>query len=131
MKTLFALLMIASSYWTFAQTEKETAPKDYVEKPDTEAEYVGGVDAMYKFIATHVNYPTEAIEKDIQGTVYTRFIVEADGSISDIEVMRSPDEILSKEATNLIGSMPKWKAGTYEGKAVRTMMVLPVKFHLD
>lgn len=130
MKTLVVSLMMVCSFWTFAQTEKETTPKNYVENPDTEAEYIGGVDAMYQFIANQVKYPSEAIEKEIQGTVYTRFMVDQDGSISDISVMRSPDEMLSKEATRLIESMPKWKPGTLEGKAVRTVMVLPVNFRL-
>jgi protein TonB len=95
-------------------------------------EFPGGQQAMMKFIAENTQYPANAMEKGIQGRVVCQFVVEKDGSISNIQVVRtSGDASLDKEAVRVIGTMPKWKPGTQRGKPVRVTYTLPVSFRLQ
>ena len=73
----------------------------------------------------------ESAENGIQGRVTLSFVVERDGSIAQIEVMRSPAEELSKESIRVVQTMPKWKPGKQRGKAVRVKYVLPITFRLS
>ena len=96
---------------------------------DKEAQFPGGIQAMMEFITKNMIYPEEAKDKGIQGRVFVRFIVETDGSISEIEVMRGIEE-LNDEAIRIIKSMPKWQPGKVEGNAVRNRRTVPVLFRL-
>ena len=99
--------------------------------PDVEAQFPGGVKALKTYIQNNVQYPIDAIEKNIQGRVYITFIVEPDGSLSGIEVMRggiSPS--INKEAIRLIRAMPTWIPGEVDGKKVRSRCRLPITFML-
>lgn len=95
-------------------------------------EYKGGDQAMMKFIATYIRYP-EAAKKDfIQGVVFASFIVEKDGSISDIKIQRGIGYGCDKEVIRVIKSMPTWIPGKNDkGAPVRASVTLPVKFKLD
>jgi protein TonB len=84
-----------------------------------------------KYLGEHIKYPAFAQENGIQGRVTLSFTVEKDGSIANIEVMRSPADELSKEAVRVVSSMPKWKPGKQRGKPVRVKYVLPVVFRLN
>jgi TonB family protein len=94
-------------------------------------EYPGGDKACKAFLQKKLIYPKEAQEKRIQGKVIVRFIIEEDGSLSNIEVARGIGAGCDEEAVRLIKMMPKWKAGTGRGEAVKTRYVLPVTFRLD
>jgi len=94
-------------------------------------EFSGGEAALMQFIKKNLKYPAFAAENGIQGRVTLSFTVEKDGSIANIEVMRSPAEELSKEAIRVVSSMPKWKPGKQRGKPVRVKYVLPVTFRLQ
>lgn len=83
-----------------------------------------------KWIGKNVNYPQIAAENGIQGKVYISFVIEKDGSITDVKVARSVDVSLDKEATRVISSMPKWTPGKQRGKAVRVSYTLPINFQL-
>lgn len=96
----------------------------------TLAEYPGGEDACYSFLSRNVKYPKDAQDAGIQGRVLVRFFVNADGSIDDVEAVRSPHESLSKEAVRVVKLMPKWKPGTEDGKPARTRFNLPIMFRL-
>lgn len=94
-------------------------------------EFPGGMEAMWKFISDHLNYPEEAREKNIEGRSIIQFIVEKDGTISNIEVVRSAgDKSLDKEALRVVRMMPKWKPGSQRDKIVRCKYTLPVSFKL-
>ena len=93
--------------------------------------FPGGEAALTKFIAANLKYPAFAAENGIQGRVTLSFVVEKDGSIDNIEVMRSPADELSQEAIRVVNSMPKWKPGQQKGKPVRVKYVLPVTFRLQ
>lgn len=97
---------------------------------EVEPEFPGGTKELMKFIAENLRYPAECVEKNIEGRVTLSFIVEKDGSISNIEEMRSPDPLLTEEAKRVLSTMPNWTPGMQDGKAVRVKYLLPVSFRL-
>lgn len=102
-----------------------------VDFPDVDPEFKGGAAAMLKFIQENIQYPTDDLEAENQGRVYVSFIVEKDGSITNIEVMRGVSPGLDAEAIRLMKLMPKWKPGEVNGKAVRCRSRLPLSFHVQ
>lgn len=92
--------------------------------------FPGGEAAMMKFIQENVNYPSLAIENLIQGRVTVLFIIEKDGSISNVEVVRSLGWGLDTEAIRVVKSMPKWIPGENNFRPVRVKIALPIKFVL-
>lgn len=98
---------------------------------EEQPEFPGGNAAMMKFLSDNIKYPVIAQENGIQGRVITNFVVERDGSITDVQVVRGVDPSLDKEAIHVIQSMPKWKPGRQRGSAVRVRFTLPVVFRLQ
>lgn len=98
---------------------------------EEQPEFPGGNTAMMKFLGDNIKYPVIAQENGIQGRVITNFVVERDGSITDVQVVRGVDPSLDKEAIRVIQSMPKWKPGKQRGSAVRVRFTLPVVFRLQ
>lgn len=100
---------------------------------ETMPEFPGGQYALFKFISKNLNYPKDAKKKGIQGKVMVQFIVEKDGTIGDIRIIRSVSPDLDKEATRVfsLSSMPKWKPGMSGGVAVRVRYTFPITFKLD
>ena len=98
---------------------------------EQQPEFPGGEKALMEFIKKNLKYPAFAAENGIQGRVTLSFVVEKDGSVTDIQEMRSPSEDLTKEAKRVVGAMPKWKPGKQRGKPVRVKYVLPVTFRLQ
>ena len=86
---------------------------------------------VQKWIRENIHYPLLAIENGIEGRVFVQVVVERDGSISNIKVVRSVDASLDKEAVRVISKMPKWKPGKQRGKAVRVSYTLPIVFQLN
>ena len=86
---------------------------------------------MFKYLSKAIKYPVIAQENGIQGRVVCSFVVNRDGSIVDIQVMRGVDPSLDKEAIRVISEMPKWKPGEQRGKPVRVRFILPVQFRLQ
>lgn len=111
---------------------------DYGDEDTGEAEIFQVVEDMPSFphgnvqtwIAKNVKYPVIARENGIQGKVYIQFVIEKDGSITDVKVVRGVDSSLDKEAARVINSMPKWKPGKQRGKPVRVSYTLPINFRL-
>ncbi len=98
---------------------------------DENAQFPGGDDECNKWLSEHIKYPAGAKEQGIQGRVFMTFVVEKDGTLSDIKVMRSPDPSLSQEAIRVVKEMPKWISGKNGGKDVRSRFNLPVMFRLN
>ncbi|MBQ0033727.1 MAG: energy transducer TonB [Bacteroidales bacterium] len=95
-------------------------------------EFPGGQAALFKFLSENVKYPVIAQENGIQGRVICQFVVNKDGSIVDVEVVRTGgDASLDKEAVRVIKSMPKWHPGQQRGKPVRVKYTVPVNFKLQ
>ena len=94
-------------------------------------EFPGGQQEMLKYIQENLIYPKLALKKQIQGRSICQFIVEKDGSISHIRVVRSSgNKSLDRAAIRVIKTMPKWTPGRLQGKIVRTTYALPVNFRI-
>lgn len=114
-------------------------PKPTVEKEteeifvvvEVQPEYKGGYAAMMKFLNDNIRYPVIAQENGIQGRVTCNFVVEKDGSITDVQVVRGVDPSLDREAVRVIQQMPRWSPGKQRDVAVRVRFTLPVVFRLQ
>lgn len=94
-------------------------------------EFPGGLSGIKKFLSNTVRYPQIAKENGIEGRVICSFVVERDGSITNVEVMRSSGDMsLDREAMRVIRAMPKWKPGIQNGQPVRVKYTMPVNFNL-
>ena len=93
--------------------------------------YPGGMGALMQYLSSNIKYPVIAEENGIQGRVVCTFVVERDGSITDVRVAKSVDPSLDKEACRVIKSMPHWIPGKQNGSAVRVKYTLPVTFRLQ
>lgn len=107
---------------------KEAPVFEAVEQP---ASFPGGQNALLQWLGANIRYPSSAAEKNIQGRVILKFVVEKDGSISNIQVLRGVDADLDKEAVRVIRSMPKWQPGRNNGEVVRTYFTIPITFKLQ
>lgn len=101
-----------------------------VDFPDVESTFDGSSVGMQRFIIENVNYPLEAIEKDIAGKVYVSFVVEIDGTVTNVKVEKSVHKTLDDETVRLMYSMPAWIPGELDGKIVRTRVRVPVSYTL-
>ena len=95
------------------------------------AQFPGGDEACMKWLQEHIKYPQICIEQNVQGRVQVGFVVNRDGSIVDVKILRSPDPNLSKEAERVVKMMPKWKPARQGNKTVRSRFNLPVNFRLS
>lgn len=94
-------------------------------------EFPGGPEKLLEYLNENLRYPEMARENDIQGRVYVQFVVEPDGSISNVEVIRSIGGGCDEEAVRLVQNMPKFKPGKMNGYPVRVQYTVPVKFMLN
>lgn len=94
-------------------------------------EYPGGAQALYQFLGANVYYPAEARNKGIKGEVVLQFIVDRNGDVTDIEVIRSPHQLLSDEAIRVVKLLDKWQPAQQEGYKVKVRYTLPMKFKLE
>lgn len=105
---------------------------DILEIVDEPAEFPGGMDAMREYLKKNMMYPMSAKEAGIQGKCYLRFIVNTDGSISNVRVVRGVADCpeCDKEAMRVVKNMPNWKPGRMNGKDVKMYFTLPIAFKL-
>lgn len=125
---LMMLVLLFSFMTSTAQTKKNDMVFDVVE---VMPQFPGGQIAMLKYIMENIKYPEQAMKEGIQGRVAVRFIVEKDGSISDVKPILSVHPLLNKEAVRVVESMPKWSPGKQNGKPVRVRFNVPVMFKLN
>nr|WP_293569689.1 energy transducer TonB [Prevotella sp.] len=93
--------------------------------------FPGGAVALQAFLSSNTKYPVVAQENGVQGRVIVSFVVERDGSITDVRVVRSVDPSLDREASRVVRSMPRWSPGKQNGSAVRVKYTVPVVFRLQ
>jgi protein TonB len=93
--------------------------------------FPGGQDAQNQFMVKNIKYPAEARNRGIQGVVIVSFIVEKDGKITNITILRNPGGGTADEAQRLVSAMPNWEPGIKNGQPVRVRMQLPVAFRLN
>lgn len=93
-------------------------------------EFPGGEQALLEYIGKNIKYPEEAIMNNIQGKVTLKFVVNTDGSVNRIELLRGVDPLLDQEAIRVVGTLPKFKPGKQNGIPVRVWFMVPVNFQL-
>jgi TonB family protein len=142
---LFLLAAGSANNLSAQDTQQKTTPQQQQaisqEKPSSEQEvfifvekmpsYPGGEEAIMKFLLDNIKYPELARTNGIQGTVYVKFIVEKDGSVTNVNLQRGIGGGCDEEAVRVVSIMPKWISGKQNGKTVRVQFILPIKFALD
>lgn len=93
-------------------------------------EFPGGAVALMKWLTKNLRYPPYARQQKLQGRVVTQFIVNVDGSLSDLKVVQPVDPSLDREALRVLRMMPAWKPGQQDNKPCRTMVCIPIVFKL-
>ena len=129
--TLSVLAILFTVNTTATAQNKKTSNDKVFEKVEDMPVFPGGEQAMMEFVAKNVQYPKEAMEKEISGRVLVGFIVEKDGSISETEVVKGIGGGCDEEAVRVVKAMPKWKPGKQDGKPVRVHFILPLTFKLQ
>jgi protein TonB len=112
------------------EAEEEEDMEVFVRVEDMPTFQGKGLNAFRNYIQRHVEYPIIAQDNGIQGTVYIKFIVDKDGSISNVTLLRGVDPSLNKEAIEAIKNAPKWEPGKQRGKPVRVSCTVPIAFML-
>jgi protein TonB len=113
------------------ESDEESIPDDIpVRHSEKKALYPGGLQAMYLFLSNNIVYPEMAKELGVQGIVYLDFIIEKDGSVSNVAVVKGIGFGCDEEAVRVVSLMPKWEPARQNGRPVRLAMVLPVRFTL-
>ena len=93
-------------------------------------EYPGGFQALFEYLGQNVKYPEDAEKQKVEGRVLANFVVETDGSISNVEVIKPAFPSLDAEAVRVLSAMPKWTPGMQSGKVVRVRFTVPINFSL-
>ncbi len=130
-KIVFGLVIVLFAISTssvFAQTTTEL--EEPLSIAEEMPEFPGGQDKMIRFLAKKLKYPKEAIQEEAQGTVYVKFIVEKDGSLTTFEIVRGVQQQLDSVALSTAKLMPKWNPGKQGGKTARVQCVIPIAFAL-
>ena len=115
----------------FAKEDKATKDEQVYYVVEKSPEFPGGVKALENFMIKNLKYPEELKESGISGMVIVSFIIDTDGSIKDIKIIRGLDPLLDQEAIRVIKLLPKWKPGIQNGKPVKTNYILPVRFTIS
>lgn len=113
---------------TVKPKEEETKIFTVVEQMPS---FPGGPSALMQYLSKNIKYPPFAEENGIQGRVVCTFVVERDGSVTDIHIAKGVDSSLDKEAIRVVSAMPKWIPGRQNGQMVRVKYTLPVTFRLQ
>ena len=113
------------------EEEEEVEEQQIFTVVESMPEFPGGRAALMKYLAQNIKYPPYAKEAGIQGRVFINFVVETDGSITNVKVLRGIGGGCDEEAVRVVENMPKWKPGMQRGKPVRVSFNLPVKFTLQ
>ncbi len=92
---------------------------------------IGGMGAFYEYVGKKIKYPAQAKRMGIEGKVFVEFVIERDGSITDVKAIKGIGAGCDEEAVRILQSAPKWKPGKQRGKPVRQKMVLPISFRLS
>lgn len=110
------------------QAVTESDPNEIFTAVEVSPEPQGGMDAFYKYLGSAIHYPAVARENGVQGRVIVQFVVEKDGSLTDVKALRGPGSGLEEEAVRAVKSAPHWKPGKQNGKSVRVQFTVPVQF---
>lgn len=127
-KYIFSLICFFFMMALPMNAQSESSTKVY-DEADEMPSFPGGLNGLMTFLAQNTKYPVKAQENGVQGRVTVSFVVETDGSITDVKVARSVDPYLDREAMRVVKAMPKWTPGKKDGKPVRVKYTVPMVFH--
>ena len=135
MKRLIIMSLMATCCLTTVLAQKTVvSQKDQKEDPfnvvEDMPEFPDGIEAMIQFISNNIQYPADAQKQKIDGRVLVNFVVEKDGSITKVKVIKPTFPSLDAEAVRVVKAMPKWKPGYQKGQAVRVQFTMPINFSL-
>ena len=122
---LFGLTTVSAQKTVVAQKNQKVF--DVVEQMP---EYPGGIQALFEYLSQNVKYPADAENQKVEGRVIATFIVETDGTINNVEVVKPVFPSLDAEAIRVLSGMPKWTPGKQSGKEVRVKYTVPINFNL-
>ena len=135
---LLLSLMFLSTTLVSAQVEAggdiaypDTTDEQIYEKPDKIAQFPGGMDAYVTWMSANFHYPEKAIRNNVEGRVVLSFVVNKQGRISDIKVLKSLSPECDKEAIRMVKAMPRWFAAEHQGRKVNCRYTMPVVFKLN
>lgn len=110
---------------------KEEEPKTFEGKVETMPSFPGGDKAFLKYISENVEFTRQAKAIGVSGTVFVQFVIDVDGSLTEVKVLKGVGAGLDEEVIRVVENAPKWSPGKQRGRAVKFRMVLPVRFHLE
>ena len=133
MKKLLLMSLMALFGFTTVSAQKTVVSQkneDVFDIVEQMPEYPGGMQALFEFLKENIKYPEDAQKQKVEGRVLVKFVVETDGSISNIEVAKNAFPSLDAEAERVVRIMPKWTPGKQKGQVVRVKFMLPINFSL-
>ena len=134
-KILITLCLMTLSVCSFAQVTNNDSNNNAKNQVFTVVEqmpmFPGGNAGLMKYLASNVQYPEVAAKNGVQGRVVVGFVIECDGSITNVEILRGVDPSLDREAMRVVKAMPKWVPGKKNGAVVRVKYQVPVSFRLQ
>jgi len=144
-KYIFSVLFVVSAFYCAAQPDPDPIPipppppaANQIEEPlvfpEVMPAYPGGDSQMMKDILTTIQFPQVCLENDFDGKVYVRFVVEKNGKISNVEVLRQPPgdlgKVLANEAVRVVRNLKEFTPGSLNGEPKRVTMTVPIVFHI-
>ena len=133
MKKLILMFLMAGCFLMTANAQKTVVSQTNQKVFDTVEqmpEYPGGMQAMIEFLQANMKYPEDAAKQKVEGRVMVQFVVETDGSVSDVHVAKQVFPSLDAEAIRVVQAMPRWTPGKDKGKVVRVKYNLPIVFRM-
>ena len=130
-KILLAITLILCSVTVAAQNDTLDDDRSLVFGQEIDPEFPGGIDSLYGYLCRNLSYPAEAREQGITGKVYVTFVIERDGSVADVRILRDIGGGCGEAVVEAVRNMPRWKPATLRGKPIRTQFNLPVNFSLE
>ena len=133
MKKLILMLLMAVCCLATVNAQKTVVSQQnqkVYDEVEQMPEYPGGMPAMFEFMMSNLKYPEDALKQKVEGKVMVSFVVETDGSVSDVKVARNGFPSLDAEAVRVVQAMPRWTPGKDRGRVVRVNYSLPVLFRL-
>jgi len=126
-----AVLFTGITFLTgYTQEDSDQFSSEIFTIVEKNAEFIGGQEALYEYLAKHLSYPAGAKEAGIQGIVYVTFVIIETGKVTDVKILRGIGGGCDEEAVRVVRNMPYWISGTQRGKKVKVHCNLPIRFSL-
>lgn len=129
MLSILSVVLFMASACSDSQKNEDQSGEVYTVVEEL-PQFPGGVEALFKYLASEIKYPKEAIEKGVEGQVSVQFVIERDGSISDVQAVKGIGAGCEDEAIRALQSAPSFKPGSQRGRTVRVRRVIPIIFQL-